>query len=110
MAIKFGGFSPEQTNVLLAKFGYTGPALQADEVANMLAVNPAMNKAYARAKQQATDRVEGKKTLYAAGGGFIFPSYKKNTAGNAAREQDNPEFAASAIDQQVSAVNKMQNA
>ena len=104
MAIKFGGFSPEQTNIILLKSGFKGPPLQEDEAKNLIASNPRYNAAYALAVKKAIALVEGRPM---ATGGYIFPS--KNARGkiNRLNSQDNPEYAEN-IDQQAAAVNRIQ--
>ena len=110
MAMKFGGFTPEQMKVLLPKLGYKG-SMQTDEIDMFLAASPRAASQLGRYTEAARQMVEGKpidKMRNMANGGFVFPS--KNAKGNVNRLnlEDNPEYGEN-IEQQTAAVNKLQN-
>ena len=110
MAMKFGGFTPQQMQLLLPKLGYKG-SMQTDEIDMFLAASPRAASQLGRFTETARQMVEGKpvnQTRNMANGGFVFP--RKDGMGNVNRlnSQDNPEYAEN-IDQQMAAVNKLQN-
>ena len=105
MAMKFGGFSPEQTNIILTRSGYRGPALQEDEAKNLIASNPRYNSAYEQAVEKAMALVEGRQM---ATGGYVFPGRDARGRINKLDPKNNPEYADN-IDQQMAVVNRLQN-
>ena len=110
MAMKFGGFTPEQMKVLLPKLGYRG-SMQTDEIDMFLAASPRAASQLGRYTETARQMVEGKpisQMRNMANGGFVFPL--KNTRGKANRlnVEDNPEYREN-IEKQTAAVNKLQN-
>ena len=111
MAMKFGGFSPQQMQLLLPKLGYKG-SMQTDEIDMFLAASPRAASQLGRYTETARQMVEGKpvnQTRNMANGGFVFP--RRDNMGNASRlnSQDNPEYSESLIDIQAAAVNKLEN-
>ena len=105
MPIKFAGFDTKQINDILAMAGRTGPPLAADEAQNLLNADKRYNAFYNRQVEKAMALVEG---TGMATGGFVFPSTNARGKINAIRSKDNPEYAESAVEQQSSAVNQMQ--
>ena len=104
MAKKFGGFSPEQTNIILTRSGYKGPALQEDEAKNLIASNPRYNSAYEQAVEKAMALVEGRQM---ATGGYVFPGRDARGRINKLDPKNNPEYADN-IDQQMAVVEDQQ--
>jgi len=110
MAKQFAGFNEQQKNIILARNGYKGRPLQNDEALNLIASDPKYNSAYNMAYKQAMKLVPGAKAMARpmAYGGFVFPSKDASGTVNRLNESDNPEYADSAVEQQNSAVNQMQ--
>ena len=111
MAMKFGGFTPQQMQLLLPKLGYKG-SMQTDEIDMFLAASPRAASQLGRFTETARQMVEGKpvnQTRNMANGGFVFP--RRDNMGNVNRlnPQDNPEYSESLIDIQAAAVNKLEN-
>lgn len=110
MAKQFAGFTEQQKNVILARNGYKGRPLQDDEALTLIAsdvkYNSAYNKAYETAMRLAPGVTAEARPM--ANGGFVFP--RKDARGNVNRlnQKDNPEYAEN-IEQQMAAVNKLQN-
>ena len=105
MPIKFAGFDTKQINDILAMAGRKGPPLAADEAKNLINADKRYNAFYNRQVEKAMALVEG---TGMATGGFVFPSTNARGKINAIRSKDNPEYAESAVAQQSSAVNQMQ--
>jgi len=105
MPIKFAGFDTKQINDILAMAGRKGPPLAADEAKNLINADKRYNAFYNRQVEKAMALVEG---TGMATGGFVFPSTNARGKINAIRSKDNPEYAESAVEQQSSAVNQMQ--
>jgi len=105
MPIKFAGFDTKQINDILAMAGRKGPPLAADEAQNLLNADKRYNAFYNRQVEKAMALVEG---TGMATGGFVFPSTNARGKINAIKSKDNPEYAESAVEQQSSAVNQMQ--
>ena len=110
MAKQFAGFNEQQKNIILARNGYKGRPLQNDEALNLIASDPKYNSAYNMAYKQAMKLVPGARAMARpmATGGFVFPSKDARGTVNRLKEIDNPEYADSAVKQQNSAVNQMQ--
>ena len=109
--MKFGGFTPQQMQLLLPKLGYKG-SMQTDEIDMFLAASPRAASQLGRFTETARQMVEGKpvnQTRNMANGGFVFP--RRDNMGNVNRlnPQDNPEYSESLIDIQAAAVNKLEN-
>ena len=69
MAKKFGGFTPEQQQTLLAKLGYDGPAQQ-DDINKYMMASPKAASMMGRYAEMARKRVEGDATVGFAAGGY----------------------------------------
>ena len=110
MAKQFAGFNEQQKNIILARNGYKGRPLQNDEALNLIASDPKYNSAYNMAYEKAMKLVPGARAMARpmATGGFVFPSKDARGTVNRLNETDNPEYADSAVTQQNSAVNQMQ--
>ena len=110
MAKQFAGFNEQQKNIILARNGYKGRPLQNDEALNLIASDPKYNSAYNMAYEKAMKLVPGARAMARpmATGGFVFPSKDARGTVNRLKEIDNPEYADSAVKQQNSAVNQMQ--
>ena len=110
MAKQFAGFTEQQKNVILARNGYKGRPLQDDEALNLIASDAKYNSAYNMAYEKAMKLVPGARAMARpmATGGFVFPSKDARGTVNRLKEIDNPEYAESAVAQQSSAVNQMQ--
>tara|TARA_R110002073_G_scaffold115285_2_gene252920 strand:- start:1496 stop:4024 length:2529 start_codon:yes stop_codon:yes gene_type:complete len=110
MAKQFAGFTEQQKNIILARNGYKGRPLQNDEALNLIASDAKYNSAYNMAYEKAMKLVPGARAMARpmATGGFVFPSKDARGTVNRLKEIDNPEYAESAVAQQSSAVNQMQ--
>jgi len=111
MAKQFAGFTEQQKNVILARNGYSGRALQDDEALALIASDPKYNSAYNKAYETAMRLAPGvtAEARPMANGGFVFP--RKDARGNVNRlnQKDNPEYSESLIDMQAAEVNKLEN-
>ena len=102
---KFAGFNTEQINTILAKAGRRGPPLAADEAQDLLNADKRYNAFYNRQVEKAMALVEGRQM---ATGGYVFPSRDARGRLNKLDPKNNPEYAEN-IDQQMAAVNRLQN-
>ena len=102
---KFAGFNTEQINTILAGAGRRGPPLAADEAQNLLNADKRYNAFYNRQVEKAMALVEGRQM---ATGGYVFPGRDARGRLNKLDPKNNPEYAEN-IDQQMAAVNRLQN-
>ena len=85
MAKRFGGFTPEQQQILLSKMGYDGPAQQ-DDINKFMMASPKAASMMGRYTQMAKARVEGGPQVAMAKGGYVGVDGKTYSSVRAAEE------------------------